>query len=170
MRAPENQSGENPLGKTSPGFDALSMVADGYESMYSDLDSVLDRLDDPLDRVVDRNAVVLVAASVSERNRTSFDVLVADDDHERNFLRLRVADLLLHALVGMVDLDADAPRLQLGGDVVEVVGVALGHRDADHLNRGEPRWERPGVVLDEHTDEPFDRPELRRVDHDRLPA
>ena len=55
-------------------------------------------------------------------------------------------------------------------DVVQVVVVPLRDRDALHLHRREPGRERAGVVLDQHADEPLDRPELGGVDHHRLLA
>ena len=94
----------------------------------------------------------------------------AGDHHERHLLQLGVADLLLHPVVGVVDLDPQPLGPHPLRDVVQVVVVPLGDRDGLDLHRGEPGRERAGVVLDEHAEEPLDRAELRRVDHHRLLA
>src|ERR1700739_887200 len=60
-------------------------------------------------------------------------------------------------------LDARRTPFQIGY-------LFVGDRDADHLNRRQPRRERPRVVLGEDAEEPLDRPEERSVDHHRAPA
>src|SRR3546814_127236 len=134
----------------------------------SDLGTRRDGLDHAADRLVDRHAVVLSAVAVAERHRAGLDVAVTRDHHERNLLELGIADLLLHPIVGDVDLDAYAGSLQLLGHVEKVVVVSLRDRDPLHLDRCEPGWEGTGIVLDENAHEPLDGAELGRVDHHRL--
>ncbi|AIY17733.2 Serine phosphatase RsbU, regulator of sigma subunit [Pimelobacter simplex] len=124
--------------------------------------------DDALDRLGDRDAVVLAPVAVAEADRALLDVLTAGDEHEGDLLQLRVADLLLEPVVGLVDLDPDAPLLELVGDLVQVVGEGVRDRDPDHLHRREPRREGTRVVLDEDAEEALDRAELGGVDHHRL--
>ena len=45
--------------------------------------------------------------------------------------------------------------------------MRLGDRQHLDLHRRQPRRERPGVVLEQHAEEPFDRTEQRPVQHDR---
>ena len=79
------------------------------------------------------------------------------------------ADLLLHPVVGVVDLGPDARgRAAARMTSSQVVAERVGDRDADHLHRRQPGRERAGVVLGQHPDEPLDGAELRRVDHHRL--
>ena len=68
-----------------------------------------DPVGDLLDRVVDRDAVALRAVAVAEGDRAGLGVGGAGDEHERDLLLARRADLLLHPVVGVVDLDPDAP-------------------------------------------------------------
>ena len=76
------------------------------------------------------------------------------------------ADLLLHAVVGIVDLGANCLGLQLIHDALKVVDERLGNRDADDLHRRQPCREGARVVLGEHAEEPLDRTEQGAVDHD----
>src|SRR3954451_20091128 len=122
------------------------------------------------DRVVERDAATLDAVAVADGHRTRLHVAVARDEHERHLLLLRVQDLLLHPVVGPVDLGTDALAGQPLDDPLQVVDVVRADRDADYLHRREPGGERTGVVLGEYTEEPLDRPELRGVDHHRLMA
>src|SRR3954452_13085144 len=132
------------------------------------LDPAIDRVDHPGDRILDRDAIVLVTVAVAERDRAFLDVAVAGNHHEGHLLQLRIADLLLHPVVGLVDLNPDTPLAQAARHLGQVLDVALGHRDAHHLHRGEPGRERTRVVLDQHPEEPLDRTELGGVDHHRL--
>jgi DNA-binding LacI/PurR family transcriptional regulator len=54
---------------------------------------------DLADRLVDRHPVLLRAVPVPEGDRVRGDVVVARQEHEGNFLPLRVTDLLLHPVV-----------------------------------------------------------------------
>ena len=125
---------------------------------------------DLLDGVVHRDAVALRAVAVAEGDRAGLGVGGTGEQHERDLLLAGGADLLLHAVVGVVDLDPDARGAQLLRDVHQVGHLLVGDRDADHLHRCEPGRERAGVVLGEDAEEPLDRAELRRVDHHRLLA
>ena len=62
-------------------------------------------------------------------------VLLARDELERHLLGGVRADLLLHAVVAVVELGAHALGLQPVDDLAEVVGVLLGDGDADDLHR-----------------------------------
>ena len=62
------------------------------------------------------------------------------------------------------------PRSRSCAATLQVVDVRVGDRDADHLDRRQPRRERARVVLDQDPEEPLDRAEQRPVDHDRLAA
>jgi hypothetical protein len=46
----------------------------------------------------------------------------------------------------------------------------VGDRDPDSGHRRQPGREGPGVVLEQHREEPLDRPEQGPVDHHRLLA
>jgi hypothetical protein len=94
------------------------------------------------DRLVDRYAVALLAVAVAEGHRAGSDVVVPGDQHERHLLLLRRADLLLHPVVGRVDVDPDAGGAKAARNVLEVRHVLVGDRDADHLHRREPGRER----------------------------
>src|SRR6266545_2381358 len=125
-----------------------------------------DHVDHVRHGLVERYPVALRTVPVAERHGAARDVGVTRDRHERDLLLLRRADLLLHPLVGLVDLGPDPGRPQPRHEIVQVGRVVVADRDADRLDRREPGRERPGVVLGEHAEEPLDRPEQRPVDHD----
>ena len=89
----------------------------------SHLNAVVDGGDNFLDGRIDSDAVVLCAVPVSEGNSPRGDVIVAGDQHVGSLGSLRVADLLLHPIIGGVDLHANAPLAQRGSDLLEVVHV-----------------------------------------------
>ena len=128
---------------------------------------VVDRVADAAHGLVDRHAVLLRAVAEAERDGSAGTVLLAGDQLERHLLGGVRADLLLHAVVAVIELGAHALAPELGDDLAEVVGVLLGDGDADDLHRRQPHRERPGVVLEEDREEPLDRSEQRAVDHDR---
>src|SRR5665647_75180 len=133
----------------------------------SDLPAAFDSLRDLRDRLGDRDTILLRPVAVTERDRPRGPVVLAGDEHERHLRLLGGADLLREPVVRGVDLDANPLGLQAIGDTEEVVVVLCCYRDPEHLDRSQPRWERTGVVLGQHGEEPLDRPEQRTVDHDR---
>src|SRR6478735_11644758 len=137
---------------------------------FSDLGAALDRGEDLGDGVVDGHAVLLRAVAVAEGHGARGPVLLAGNEREGDLRLARVADLLREAVVARVELDANSLALQAVQHLTEVVGVVLGDRHAEGLDRCEPDREGAGVVLDEDPEETLDRAELRRVDHDRLLA
>src|SRR5438445_11797903 len=64
-------------------------------------------LDDALDRLVDGHAVVLTAIAEAERDRSGLGILAARDEHERDLVLARGADLLREAIARGVHLRAD---------------------------------------------------------------
>ncbi len=58
-------------------------------------------------------------------------------------------------------------RPRLGGELLAVRDMPVGHRDEPDLLRREPQGERATVVLDQHRAEPLEAPEDRAVDHHR---
>src|SRR5690606_2860587 len=95
----------------------------------SDLLPLPNGADHALDRLVDGDAVLLPAVAVPEGHRARGDVLSPGDEHERHLLRRGVADLLAEAVVGDVDLGADATGTQTVDDVLQVLHEGLGDRD-----------------------------------------
>ena len=61
------------------------------------------------------------------------------------------------ATVKRVDLDANAGPLELVGDFVGVLAVAFGDRNHHRLHWRKPDRERPGVVLNQDTEEALNR-------------
>src|SRR6266567_5640729 len=110
-------------------------MTDGSRRRWAGVGTGADHLDDVGDRRVEGYPVALRAVPVPERDGTGGHVVVARDRHERDLLLLRGTDLLLHPLVGLVDLDPDALGAQPVGEVAQVTGVVVADRDADHLYR-----------------------------------
>ena len=77
-----------------------------------------------------------------------------------------VANLLLHAVIRGIHIGADTLLTQLGGNLFEVRGEFVSHRNAHHLVRCQPCWEGTGVVLQQDAKESLDGAEERTVNHD----
>src|SRR5689334_10980175 len=127
----------------------------------SDLGPAADGGQDLLDRLVHGYAVALAAVAVAEADRALAPVLLAGDQHVRHLGLAGGADLLRHAIVGAVHVDADAVLPQAIGDGVEVLDVLVTDRYADHLDRRQPDRERTRIVLHQDADEALDRAEQR---------
>src|SRR5215469_6987800 len=137
----------------------------GRSGTGSDLNPAGDGPGDLGDRVNDRYAVLLLPASIPERDCARRHVVVAGQQHVGDLLALCVADLLLHPVIAGVDLNPDTVLAQPGRDSLQVIHVRIGDRDADNLHRRQPGRERASVVLGEDAKEPLDRAEQGPVDH-----
>ena len=116
---------------------------------------------------MERDCAEVFPAALAERDGMAIDFLIAEDEHIRNFLALRVADLRVHAVRTSVDMHPQPGIAQLGGDFISGLDMAIGDRDDFGLDRGEPGGERAGVVLDQDAEEAFERAEERAMDHVR---
>ena len=89
--------------------------------------------------------------------------LSPSDEHIRDLLTLRFADLVADLLVAQVGLDAQPGLLQTVGDscLAYSCGAVGDGQDLD-LHRREPQRERAGIVLGEDADEALDRAEAPR--------
>src|SRR5882762_1995304 len=108
----------------------------------------------------------ILARPVPETDGAVLALPLADHEHVRNLLELRLADFIAELLVAVVELGAQTRGTEPRVHRARVLRVLLAHREHARLDRGEPRREGAGVVLDEHTDEPLERAEDRAVDHD----
>src|SRR3712207_1507100 len=84
-------------------------------------------------------------------------LLVADDEQVRDLLTSVLPYLLLHAVLGVVHLDAQTPAGERPLYLAGVAEVPVGYRDDDSLHRREPDREGAGVVFDHHGHEPLGR-------------
>ena len=112
---------------------------------------------------MERDCAEVFPAALAERDGMAIDFLIAEDEHIRNFLALRVADLRVHAVRTSVDMHPQPGIAQLGGDFISGLDMAIGDRDDFGLDRGEPGGERAGVVLDQDAEEAFERAEERAM-------
>src|SRR5512142_1353029 len=114
---------------------------------------------------VERDGALVALPVDAERDRALLDLLVADDQDERDLLDLGLADLLADLLAAEVDGGAQAGRFHLLRERLRVRLVALGDRQDDGLDGGQPEGEAPVVVLDEDAEEALERAEQGPVDH-----
>ena len=120
-----------------------------------------------LNKCVKRNVVELaVGAAQVEGNRSFLGFLVADDDNIGSLKVLVVFDLLLHILVGVISLKADAVGSQLACHLLCILVVLCADGNDTHLIRGEPEGERTLKVLDQDADKALQGTEQSAVnDH-----
>ena len=116
---------------------------------------------------VERNVVELaVGAAQVEGYGALCSLLVAQDQDIRSLVVLVVLDLLLHILVGVVSLKADAVRGELACDLLRIFIVLHTDGNNAHLIRGEPEGECALEVLDQDADEALEGAEKGPVDDD----
>jgi len=118
-----------------------------------------------VDEGVERDVVELaVGAAQVDGDGPLFGLLVAQDDDIGGLEVLVVFDLLLHVLVGVVGLEADAVGGQSAGDLLGVVIVLQTDRDDSDLIGGEPEGEGALEVLDQDADKALEGSEEGAVD------
>src|SRR5262252_1687071 len=111
------------------------------------------------DERVDRAGPLVTAAALAHRHGAVLDLAIADYQHVRNLLQLRLADLEVDLLLPLVELDAEPRRLHLVAHERRVLQMAIGDRQHDRLDRRQPQRERARVVLDQDRDEALETPE-----------
>src|SRR4029079_5996193 len=82
-----------------------------------------------------------------------------------NLFQLRVANLGLHAIALIVNLDPNSRARQARPDLVRELKLVVRDWDDHGRTRREPGWERARVVLDQPADEAFHRTKQRPVNH-----
>src|ERR1700726_1361046 len=112
----------------------------------------------------------VAVAAVAYGDGAGFGFFCANDEHVRDFLHLRVADLGRQFFVAVVEMDANAVSLERFSDVLRVVGNFFADRPDFDLHGSEPKREGSGVVLDEDAEKALDGAEQRAVNHERLVA
>ena len=116
--------------------------------------------------LVATDATLDIATARVDTQGGAGNVVVAHHQHVRQLLHLGGANALAQLIVGIDDVDAEALGLQHGDDGLGVLLVSSGYGQHARLQRRHPGGKRPGVVLDQHTEEPFDGPEEGAVQHD----
>ena len=110
---------------------------------------------DPLHCLLDGYPVQLGTVPETEAHSPRIAVLSTSYEDEWRFRPGCVSDLLAETIVREVKLDSNSVGPQPGCDIREMIVELVGHGDAEHLHRGEPGWEGPGVVFGQHPEEPF---------------
>src|SRR5512138_327602 len=87
-----------------------------------------------LEELAEFDGALVALAVDAERDRAVLDLLVADDQDERDLLDLGLADLLADLLAAEVDGGPQAGRLRLLRERLAVRLVALGDRKDDGLD------------------------------------
>src|SRR4029077_20040784 len=110
-------------------------------------------LGEPGGKVIPTDCRLLLPCPRPWRSRPCLDLAIAQDEHVRDLLLLREADLVLHPVRGLVDLDPHSTGTQNLSQTRGRLVVAIGDRDDDGLNRRAPERERAREVLRDDTDE-----------------
>src|SRR5262245_21453399 len=114
---------------------------------------------------IDRARVAFDAVAHSDHVRRG--LAFADNQHERDLLELRVADLRVDLFAAQVRLDAMAVGLQPALDFDGLVVEAVRYRQNYRLRRREPDRKRARVMLDQAAETPRERSQDRAVHHER---
>ena len=102
----------------------------------------------PIDEVVDGHPALDLAAAWVHADRAVAHVVVADDEHIRDLLELRLADACAERLVGFDLVGAEALGAESVGEAIGVRVVVSADAEQTHLHRREPQRQRAGVVLE----------------------
>src|SRR5881628_1864854 len=119
------------------------------------------------DELIQAHGTLVPTAPLAQAHRPGRCFLLSHDEHVRDLLELRIADLGTELFVAFVDFDPESGRAHLTRDVVRVIHELLRERQNAGLDRGEPYRERAGEMLDDDADEPLQRPKNCTVDHHR---
>ena len=104
---------------------------------------------------------------LARRHALALHLFVSDHQRVGDLHQLRVADLRAQLLRALVELEAQAARLQFREDLARPLHVPVRHGDDARLDRSQPDGEVAGEVLDEDGDEALEAPVDRAVDDDR---
>src|SRR5438128_60670 len=94
-------------------------------------------------------------------------LLIADNEHIRNLLKLRIPYLSIHALLAHIHLGTYTGSFEHLQDFFGIPYMAVRDGNDHCLNRGKPYWEGPGIMLKQDRDQALQGAEVGPVDHDR---
>ena len=80
-------------------------------------------------------------------------------------MQLRLADFQVHPLAAVVHFHAEPGIPQLAGHLPGVLNMPVGDGDDHRLHRRQPQRKRPGVMLHQHPEKPFQRPQDGAMHH-----
>src|SRR5579863_8956351 len=122
------QSREEPRSLASLGMTTIGSPLDGRTLFCDQVPNLFDEL---------RRWHVfgLLLAAGANVHFAGFRLFVADHQQERHFLHGVLADLGIHLLVAGINLDAHSDGLELIGNFIRVLDMALGDRNHHRLHR-----------------------------------
>ena len=114
------------------------------------------------------NARRIALAVLAKRDLAGLHLTIAGHEDVGDLADLGVADAPPERLGPVVELGARSALPQARRHRGSVVGVAVGDRQHDGLDRRQPHREFAGVMLDEDADEALEGAKERAVDHHGL--
>ena len=127
--------------------DCLSKSVDNFEGM------LLVHGTAHINELIERNVLELLVSADIDRNKVVCSLVVADDNNIRILEVLELSDLVLHVVVGVIDLCPYAVLLEEVSDLLCVVVVLGADRNDAYLHRREPERECACEILGDDTDE-----------------
>src|SRR3990172_1624619 len=115
---------------------------------------------------VDRHDTQVLPAALSYRDGAGRGLFVAYHEDIGDLLHFGIPDLEADLLVPSIHLRTRLCRSQPVGHLAGIGLEAVRYRDDPGLHRGKPHREGTGVMLDQDTEEPLQRPEERTVNHE----
>src|SRR4030042_3717334 len=92
---------------------------------------------------------------------------VADNQHVRDFLELRLSDFQTQLFIAEVPLRSDSSVFEYAQNLLSMGNIPVCDREDAGLERSQPYRKRPGVMLDEHPEESFQGSQDDPVNHGR---
>src|SRR5438132_3713224 len=104
------------------------------------------------EQVAQRHGAQVAVDAIAHGNRAGGLLLLADNEHVRNLLELRLADLVADLLRPVIPFDAVAARLERSFQAPALVRKRLAHRQPPYVLRRQPERTRRGALPDQEPD------------------
>src|SRR5205823_1823787 len=101
----------------------------------------------------------------AHRDSAGILLFLADDEHRVHFGDFRIANFATDLIAGTIQLGADALRLEFVGDTLRIVNLGIANRQHPDLFGREPERKISGKMLDQDSDEAFETPKRRAMNH-----
>ncbi|CRH69823.1 Uncharacterised protein [Chlamydia trachomatis] len=129
------------------------------------MNALLNNGQNPLFSLLNWNTIQLATIAEAEAHSIVVHILFASNQSERH-LRLRsITNLLAKAIVGAVHFATNHILFQIANKLLQVRSKLVCNRNASHLNRSQPCWERAGIMLKQNREETLNRAEECAVNH-----
>src|SRR5208337_2983224 len=110
----------------------------------------VDKLPNPTDKIAQRLKAGIPGVPAPDGYAAPLGFAVADDQHERHLLKLRVPDARVQFLVAVVQAGAQVGAAQFLANLASVSQVLVANGEHHGLHRSQPDRESSRIMLNQH--------------------